>query len=159
MPPAQLAQTLRSRILSQTSRIPKDPLRPNVQFGSVLTKLVEERSRSVESGEISGGWKDDDVRVLEGLTQGLDKLESNHWRKKYPFSRKTLVPSYKPAYYYRIGDAIDRAQRNEKKPWWRTFFGLEGAGLDERIKSGELDERIGLPPRKTDSAAPSSSLS
>lgn len=41
-------------------------------------------------------------------------------------------------------DAIDRAQRGEGKPWWRTFFNLEAAGLQERIDTGELDARIGL---------------
>lgn len=54
------------------------------------------------------------------------------------------MPASKPTYYFRMHDGIDRAQRGEAKPWWRTFFGLEAAGLQARIDSGELDARIGL---------------
>jgi hypothetical protein len=54
------------------------------------------------------------------------------------------MPASKPTYYFRMQDAIDRAQRGEGKPWWRTFFNLEAAGLQERIDTGELDARIGL---------------
>lgn len=86
------------------------------------------------------------------MVNGVFSFDGENENKQYPLTRTTLVPASKPTYYYRIGDAIDRAQRKEAKPWWRTFFGLEASGLDVRIQSGELDERIGLSARKQPSS-------
>lgn len=74
-------------------------------------------------------------------------------RNQYPATERTLRPKSLPIYYYRLVDATDRANRGEKKPYWRIFFSLEADGLEERVARGELDERIGLPRRQVSQEA------
>lgn len=169
-------QRIRQSITHQTSTWPKDVLRPQVQFSTTLQTLVDQRLDGFEQrGEPVGT---DELEALDGLQKALRDLKSNRWRDKvspllsiqpvlgadlvadptplhpplflqYPLTEKSLIPASKPTYYFRMQDAIDRAQRGEGKPWWRNFMGLEAAGLEERIKTGELDARIGLKRKST----------
>lgn len=95
------------------------------------------------------GWQPDHMQALTACDL-LDLHSSYTSFEQYPLTEKTLKPASDPLYYYRIADAVDRAT-SEKGPkaksWWRTFFALEAEGFKEKVRSGVLDERIGLPPR------------
>lgn len=73
-------------------------------------------------------------------------------------SAKTLIPAGKPIWYFRLVDGADMTAHGEQKPWWRTFFGMEQAGLEEKVRRGDMDEKIGLPRRPATGNYPGASM-
>jgi hypothetical protein len=62
-------------------------------------------------------------------------------------SPSTLIPASNPILNYRRLDAEDQIATGKEKPWWRNFFELEAEGFEDRVASGSLDQRLGLPKR------------
>lgn len=77
---------------------------------------------------------------------------------QYALSPATLIPAGKPIWYFRLVDGADMTAHGEQKAWWRIFFGLEQEGLEDKVRRGELDEKIGLPRRPAEGPYPGCSI-
>lgn len=85
------------------------------------------------------------VRSNRKLTHCLSSLPLS----QYPMAPHILLPASNPMQYYRLVDAEHIVgTTRQAKPFWRTFFELEAAGFEERVNSGVLDQKLGLPKRK-----------
>ncbi|KAL7417978.1 hypothetical protein BDY24DRAFT_411099 [Mrakia frigida] len=145
------ASTLKKSLLSLLSRIPEENVfRPGYNFPGALRPILNERFDSLAaSSSTPDKLPEYDEQVLKSMEKGLKDITEDRWSKQYPMAPHILLPASNPMQYYRLVDAEHIVgTTRQAKPFWRTFFELEAAGFEERVNSGVLDQKLGLPKRK-----------
>ena len=164
---------LKRSVLRSLGGVPTDKLHPQFDFAGSFTTIVDERFNSLDARKLPKYDED----VLKSFEKGINNITSNKWKNKvspgctpldsvpavgssshslppahllpsqYPPGPSVLIPSSDPIMNYRRLDSFDQIIQLKMKPWWRNFFELEAEGFEDRMNSGELDQRVGLPRR------------
>ncbi|KAG8908331.1 hypothetical protein FRB99_007257 [Tulasnella sp. 403] len=87
---------------------PKDPVRPNLQFGELLNYVAENSPEGVPARGISA----------------VKALQSNHLMKKYPISPRTTKPASFPHHYDRLVLGYENATKGKTRSWFQIIFGI-----------------------------------
>lgn len=124
------AQDVRKALLKLAQTWPKDPLRPNLDFGEAIRRATEAEMPSASQAKAS-------LAELRKSLASLERIRSSESLREvrrppltqYPTPRNVLHPASTPTYYSQLVEAMGRVARGQSvAPSWaervRHFFGV-----------------------------------
>ncbi|WFD42888.1 acetylornithine transaminase [Malassezia psittaci] len=113
-------QEVRKSLLKLAQSWPKDPLRPNLDFGEAIRTATESELANVARGKVNAA-------ELRKSLESLERLRGNECLREYPTPRNILHPASSPQYYTQLVDAMGRVASGQTiTPSWsdrmRRFF-------------------------------------
>ncbi|KAI3628283.1 ARG8 [Malassezia furfur] len=116
------AQDVRRALLKLAQTWPKDPLRPNLDFGEAIRRATEAEMPSASQAKAS-------LAELRKSLAALERIRSSESLREYPTPRNVLHPASTPTYYSQLVEAMGRVARGQSvAPSWaervRHFFGV-----------------------------------
>lgn len=124
------AQDVRKALLKLAQTWPKDPLRPNLDFGEAIRRATEAEMPSASQAKSSLAELRKSLASLERIRSSESLREVRRRRlTQYPTPRNVLHPASTPTYYSQLVEAMGRVARGQSvAPSWaervRRFFGV-----------------------------------
>ena len=124
------AQDVRRALLKLAQTWPKDPLRPNLDFGEAIRRATEAEMPSASQAKASLAELRKSLAALERIRSSESLREVRRSRlTQYPTPRNVLHPAPTPTYYSQLVEAMGRVARGQSvAPSWtervRHFFGV-----------------------------------
>ncbi|WFD38168.1 acetylornithine transaminase [Malassezia japonica] len=115
------AQDVRKALLKLAQTWPKDPLRPNLDFGEAIRRATEV--------ELSSGAARVNIAEARKSLAALERIRSSESLREYPTPRNVLHPASSPNYYGQLVEAMGRVARGQSVApslgqRMRRFFGM-----------------------------------
>lgn len=126
------SQAVQKALLKLARSWPKDPARPEFDFGEAIRRATLAESNSKASKTPGADVRRSQAaldRLRSQSLAALERLRSNEGLREYPTPRNVLHPASSPQYYERLLDAITRVTHGQSiAPTLgervRRFFGM-----------------------------------